>query len=89
VGSGCSIGIELIGGSSSFEPWRLAPSCANQTVSQLATLAEVQQTNKRLCRAFLLLHELRWVYRVPRDQAREQLEAWLARGHRDRSSHRS
>jgi transposase len=51
---------------------------ANQTVSQLATLAEVQQTNKRLYRAFLLLNELRWVYRVPRHQAREQLEEWLA-----------
>jgi len=51
---------------------------ANQTVRQLATLAEVQQTNKRLYRAFLLLHELRWVYRVPRYQAREQLEEWLA-----------
>jgi transposase len=50
----------------------------NQTVHQLATLAEVQQTNKRLYRAFLLLHELRWVYRVPRHQAREQLDAWLS-----------
>jgi transposase len=51
---------------------------ANQTVRQLATLAEVQHTNKRLYRAFLLLHELRWVYRVPRHQAREQLDAWLS-----------
>lgn len=51
---------------------------ANQTVRQLATLAEVQQTNKRLYRAFLLLHELRWVYRVPHHQAREQLDAWLS-----------
>ena len=51
---------------------------ANQTVRQLATLAEVQQTNKSLYRAFLLLHELRCVYRVPRHQAREQLDAWLA-----------
>lgn len=51
---------------------------SNQTVRQLATLADVQQTNKRLYRAFLLLHELRWVYRVPRHQAREQLDAWLS-----------
>jgi len=51
---------------------------ANQTVRQLATLAEVQKTNKRLYRAFLLLHELRWVYRVPRHHAREQLHAWLS-----------
>lgn len=50
----------------------------NQTVSQLAKLHEVQQTNRRLYRAFLLLHELRWLYRVPRDEAPEHVEAWLA-----------
>lgn len=50
----------------------------NQTISQLAKLHEVQQTNRRLYRAFLLLHELRWLYRVPRDEAPEHLEAWLA-----------
>ncbi len=50
---------------------------SNQTVRQLATLAEVQRTNKRLYRAFLLLHELRCLYRIPRHQAPEQLEAWL------------
>jgi len=50
----------------------------NQTTKQLVRLAEVQQTNKRMFRAFLLLHELRWVYRVPREEAREHLEAWLA-----------
>jgi transposase len=50
----------------------------NQTTKQLVRLAEVQQTNKRMFRAFLLLHELRWVYRVPRKEAREHLEAWLA-----------
>ena len=46
--------------------------------SQLATLAEVQQTNKRLYRGYLLLNELRCVYRVPRHQAPEQLDAWLS-----------
>jgi len=51
---------------------------ANQTIRQLATLAEVQQTNKRLYRGFLLNHELRCLYRVPRHEAREQLEAWLS-----------
>ncbi len=51
---------------------------ANQTVGQLAKLHEVQQTNKRLYRGFLLLHELRWLYRVARQDAPEQLEAWLA-----------
>jgi transposase len=42
---------------------------SNQTVRQLATLAQVQQTNKRLYRAFLLLHELRCLYRVGSHQA--------------------
>jgi len=51
---------------------------ANQTVRQLAKLHEVQQTNRRLYRAFLLLHELRWLYRIPSDQAEEHLDAWLA-----------
>jgi transposase len=50
----------------------------NQTVSQLAKLHEVQQTNRRLYRAFLLLDQLRWLYRIPRDQAEEHLDAWLA-----------
>jgi len=51
---------------------------SKQTERQLATLAEVQQTNKRLYRAYLLLNELRAVYRVPRLNAREQLDAWLS-----------
>jgi transposase len=51
---------------------------ANQTVRQLAKLHEVQQTNKRLYRGFLLLHELRWLYRIPRAEAQEHLDAWLA-----------
>ena len=51
---------------------------ANQTVRQLARLHEVQQTNRRLYRAFLLVHELRWLYRVPREEAPAHLEAWLA-----------
>jgi transposase len=51
---------------------------ANQSDRQLATLAEVQQTNKRLYRGYLLLNELRLLYRVPRHQAREQLDAWLS-----------
>ena len=38
----------------------------------------MQKTNKRLYRAFLLLHELRCVYRVARHEAREQLDAWLS-----------
>lgn len=51
---------------------------ANQTDRQLARLADVQQTNKRMYRAFLLLSELRHVYRIPAEEAAERLEAWLA-----------
>jgi transposase len=62
---------------------------ANQTVRQLATLAEVQQTNKSLYRAFLLLHELRWVYRVPRATRHASSSTRGSPGRPDRSSHRS
>lgn len=51
---------------------------ANQTDRQLARLAEVQRTNKRMYRAFLLLSELRHVYRLPAAEAIERLAAWLA-----------
>jgi transposase len=51
---------------------------ANQTDRQLARLAEVQRTNKRMYRAFLLLSELRHVYRVPAEEAADRLDAWLA-----------
>ena len=51
---------------------------ANQTDRQLARLAEVQRTNKRMYRAFLLLSELRHVYRLPADEAIERLDRWLA-----------
>lgn len=50
----------------------------NQTVRQLATLHDVQITNKPLYRAFLLLHELRGVYEVPAEHAPDALQAWLA-----------
>ena len=58
--------------------WSLLKDPANQTVRQLAKLAEVMQTNKRLFRSMLLLNELRWIYRVARHEAPERLEAWLA-----------
>jgi transposase len=51
---------------------------ANQTDRQLARLAEVQRTNKRMYRAFLLLSELRHVYRLPTEEAIERLDRWLA-----------
>lgn len=51
---------------------------ANQTAKQLARLAEVQRTNKRMYRASLLLGELRYIYRLPADEAAERLNSWLA-----------
>ena len=51
---------------------------ANQTDRQLARLAEVQRTNQRMYRAFLLLSELRHVYRLPTEEAIERLDRWLA-----------
>jgi len=35
-------------------------------------------TNKSMYRAFLLLGELRYLYRLPKDEAAERLDAWLA-----------
>ena len=35
-------------------------------------------TNKSMYRAFLLLGELRHIYRLPKHEAAERLEAWLA-----------
>ena len=54
-----------------------------QATSQLLKLAEVQ-TNKRMFRAALLYGELRYVYKVPKHQAAERLDAWLAWASRSR-----
>jgi transposase len=35
-------------------------------------------TNKSMYRAFLLLGELRYIYRLPKHEAAERLDAWLA-----------
>jgi transposase len=35
-------------------------------------------------RAFLLINELRWLYRIPTDEAPEHLDAWLAWASRSR-----
>ena len=55
-----------------------------QTTEQLLRLCEVQQTNKRMFRAALLYGELRYLYKVPKGQAKERLEAWLAWASRSR-----
>ncbi len=57
---------------------------AKQTARQLLKLAEVVLTNKRMYRAFLLYGELRYLYKVPKEEAPERLEAWLAWASRSR-----
>jgi hypothetical protein len=44
--------------------WSLLKAPEKQSVRQLAKLHEVQQTNKRMYRAFLLFNELRWLNTV-------------------------
>ena len=59
--------------------WSLLKAPERQTETQLARLAEVARTNKRLYRAFLLKEELRLLYHLPDpDRAHEHLTAWLA-----------
>jgi transposase len=57
---------------------------ANQSPKQLLKLAEVVLTNRRMYRAFLLYGELRYIYRLPYDEAVERLQAWLAWASRSR-----
>jgi transposase len=57
---------------------------ANQTPKQLLKLAEVVTTNKRMYRAFLLYGEVRYLYRLPKHEAVERLDAWLAWASRSR-----
>ena len=64
--------------------YSLLKDTANQTPKQLLKLAEVVTTNKRMYRAFLLLGELRYIYRFPADEAIERLDAWLAWASRSR-----
>jgi transposase len=59
--------------------WSLLKAPERQSEAQLARLAEVAATNKRLYRAFLLKEELRLLYHLPDpDRAGEHLQAWLA-----------
>jgi len=65
--------------------WSLLKAPENQTIYQLATLAEVQRENRRLYRAFLLREELRLLYHLPDPAlAPEHLDAWLAWATRSR-----
>jgi transposase len=59
--------------------WSLLKAPGKQNTEQLALLAEVQQANRSLYRAFLLKEELRLLYRLERPSlAPAHLDAWLA-----------
>src|SRR5450755_817999 len=64
--------------------YSLLKDTANQTTKQLLKLAEVVLTNKPMYRAFLLLGELRYLYRLPKHEAAQRLDAWLAWASRSR-----
>jgi transposase len=64
--------------------YSLLKDTANQTPKQLLKLAEVVTTNKRMYRAFLLYGELRYIYKIPKEEAAERLDAWLAWASRSR-----
>lgn len=51
---------------------------ARLTGRQQAKLAQIQQTNKPLYRAYLISQQLREIYRVSFEEAVELLDAWLA-----------
>jgi transposase len=59
--------------------WSLLKAPERQSAAQLARLAEIAHTNKRLYRAFLLKEELRLLYHLPDpSKAPAHLDAWLA-----------
>lgn len=56
----------------------------NLTARQHAKLADVQRTNRRLYRAYLLKEQLRQIYRLPPDAAIGLLDGWLKWARRSR-----
>jgi transposase len=59
--------------------WALRKAPENLTERQRLALAQVQQTNARLYRAYLLKEQLRTLYQLDeRSQAKAHLDAWLA-----------
>ena len=77
-------GTETTGKSIKGTRYSLLKDTAKQTAKQLLKLAEVVLTNKRMYRAFLLYGELRYIYRLPKHEAPERLDAWLAWASRSR-----
>jgi transposase len=64
--------------------YSLLKDTAKQTPKQLLKLAEVVTTNRAMYRAFLLYGELRYIYKLPKEEAAERLDAWLAWASRSR-----
>jgi transposase len=65
--------------------WSLLKAPEHQTISQLATLWEVQQANRQLNRAFLLREELQLLYHLDDPTlAPAHLDAWLTWASRSR-----
>jgi transposase len=65
--------------------WALLKAPERRSPRQLAILGEVQRTNRRLYRAFLLYHQLRLLYRLDDPSlAPAHLKAWLAWASRSR-----
>ncbi len=64
-----------------FALWKNA---GNLTERQQRKLSSIQQTNKRLYRAYLLAQQLRQIYRVSANDGLELLEAWLQWARRSR-----
>jgi transposase len=50
----------------------------NLTARQKLKLADVQKTNQKLYRAYLLKEQLRQIYRLPVEQAIALLDSWIA-----------
>lgn len=58
--------------------YALWKNAAKLTERQKVKLAEIQQTNKPLYRAYLISQQLREIYRVSHQEAIRLLDAWLA-----------
>jgi transposase len=56
----------------------------NLTARQQAKLSDIQRTNRRLYRAYLLKEQLRQIYRLPAEEAVALLDRWLAWARRSR-----
>ena len=64
--------------------WSLLKAPEHQTTKDKAKLAEVEQLNQRVYRAYLLKEELRALYKCTPRSAPRHLDAWLAWARRSR-----